>query len=104
MLRLLLLLLLPVGAYATVYVYTPGQPMQVISKNATGYTVSDMGGGGNTIVQDLGSMSLISRPGLPPAFIMDGGAAAREMAPQPLIPITPAPGGIDMGLPVGYGQ
>jgi hypothetical protein len=99
---ILLLLFLPLTANATTYVFQPGKPMQVITQTTEGYVVSDMGGGGNTVVQEIGGMTVVYGGTQPPAFIMDGGERARGYAPQPVIPLTPNTGGIDLAVPVEY--
>jgi hypothetical protein len=83
----LLLLLLPVTANAATYVFQSGEPMQVISPTSSGYIISDMGGGGNTVVQQMGNMTAIYGGERPTTMILED---------------TPNTGGIELAVPVEY--
>jgi hypothetical protein len=84
---ILLLLFLPLTANAATYILRSGQPMQVISPTSSGYIVSDMGGNGNTVVQQMGNMTTIYGGEQPTTMILEG---------------TPNTGGIDLAVPVEY--
>ena len=75
---LLLAVLLPAQAMATIYIFTPGQSTKVINKTDNGYVVTEMDSG-NTQVMDIGGITSISGGGRPTSFIMDGGAIGRSM-------------------------
>jgi len=95
---LLLALLMPVSAHATIYIFTQCQPAKVISRTASGYTVSDMASG-NTQVMDLGGMTAIFGGGRPTSFIMDGGEVGRSM--EGAVPaLDPGTGGVNPVLPL----
>lgn len=84
---ILLLLFLPLTTTAATYILQSGQPMQAISATSSGYIVSDMGGRGNTVVQQTGNMTFIY-----------GGAQPSTM----IIEDTPNTGGVELAIPVEY--
>lgn len=84
---ILLLLFLPLTANATTYVIQSGRPMQAISPTSSGYIISDMGSGGNTVVQQMGNMTTIYGSEQPTTMILES---------------APNTGGIDLAVPVEY--
>jgi hypothetical protein len=70
-------LLISKTATATTLVLEPGKPMQVIEPTSNGYLLMDMGGHGNTLVQNVGNMEIIHSGNAPATVILhDQGDAA----------------------------
>jgi hypothetical protein len=84
---ILLFLFLPLTVNATTYVFQPGEPMEVISPTSSGYIISNMGGNGNTIVQQMGNMTTIYGGEQPTTMILED---------------TPNTGGVELAVPVEY--
>jgi hypothetical protein len=84
---ILLLLFLPFTVNATTYIFQPGEPMEVISPTSSGYIISNMGGGGNTVVQQMGNITSIYGGEQPTTMILED---------------SPNTGGIDLAIPVDY--
>ena len=80
-----LMLLSPTIAIATTLIFTPGQPMQAIIPTFNGYIMSDMGGKGNTVVQNVGNMEFIHRSDAPSTVIVNDGEGAGNPTPYNLI-------------------
>ena len=87
---------------ATIYIFTPGKPAQIINKNADGYTVTEMDSG-VTQVLNLNGMSVIYGGGRPTSFIMDGGKGAQEMQ-GPIPALNPIDGEVAPAIPIEYVQ
>jgi|GEM_PF-4341418 len=67
--------------------------MKVISQSSSGYVISDLAGGGNTIVQQMsGGDTMIMRPDGPTTFIHNGDPVAR------VTPIVPLGNGLDFPI------
>lgn len=79
-LLILALLTIPLVATATSLIFEPGQPMKAIEQTANGYVIMDMGGEGNTVVQNVGNME----------FIQSGNAPATVILNDPSVP-APTP-------------
>ena len=87
------LLALSTTVNAGSYIYTPGQGMKVISQSSSGYVISDLAGGGNTIVQQMsGGDTMIMRPDGPTTFIHNGDSGAL------VTPIVPLGNGLDLPI------
>ena len=84
---ILLFLFLPLTVNATTYILQSGQPMQAISPTSSGYVVSDLGGNGNTMVQQMGNMTVIYGGAQPTTMILED---------------TPNTGGVELAVPVEY--
>ena len=95
-----LLLVATNTAHATIYIFTPGKPAQIINKTAGGYTVTDMEAG-VTQVMKLDGMSIIYGGGRPTSFIMDGGKGAAEWQ-GPVPALNPTDGDVNPVLPIEY--
>jgi hypothetical protein len=67
---LFLMLLMPTLSMAASLILTPGQPIQAIEQTAGGYTIMDMGGKGNTLVQNVGNMEIIHHGDSPATVII----------------------------------
>jgi hypothetical protein len=80
-----LMLLSPTIAIATTLIFTPGQPMQAIIPTTNGYIMSEMGGKGNTFVQNVGNMEFIHRSDAPSTVIVNDGEGAGTPTPYNLI-------------------
>ena len=80
-----LMLLSPTIAIATTLIFTPGQPMQAIIPTTNGYIMSDMGGRGNTVVQNVGNMEFIHRSDAPSTVIVNDGQGVGNPTPYNLI-------------------
>ena len=82
---LFLMLLAPTISMAAALILTPGQPMQAIIPTFNGYIMSDMGGKGNTVVQNVGNMEFIHRSDAPSTVIVNDGEGAGNPTPYNLI-------------------
>ena len=80
-----LMLLSPTITIATTLIFTPGQPMQAIIPTTNGYIISEMGGRGNTVVQNVGNMEFIHRSDAPSTVIVNDGEGAGNPTPYNLI-------------------
>jgi hypothetical protein len=69
-LLMLALLTLPLVATATSLIFEPGQPMKAIEQTANGYIIMDMGGKGNTVVQNVGNLEFIHSGNAPSTVIL----------------------------------
>ena len=82
---LFLMLLAPTISIAAALIFTPGQPMQAIIPTTNGYIISEMGGRGNTFVQNVGNMEFIHRSDAPSTVIVNDGEGAGNPTPYNLI-------------------
>lgn len=63
------LMLLIMAARANTVIYTPGVGGKVLSETPNGYMVTDLSGGGNTLIEDFAGTMVIQSPDGPPTFI-----------------------------------
>ena len=69
-LLMLALITLPMVATATTLIFQPGQAMQAIEPTSNGYIIMDMGGKGNTVVQNVGNLEFIHSGNAPSTVIL----------------------------------
>ena len=63
-------LLTSMTSTATTLIFEPGQPMQAIEPTSNGYVIMDMGGKGNTVVQNVGNLEFIHSGNAPSTVIL----------------------------------
>ena len=78
---------------ASAFIFTPGQPEQVITDIGDGYIISDMERG-NTYVMEWSGVSEIFGADRPTTFIYNDGVGS-----TPVVPALDLDGGVDILLP-----